>query len=162
HDSVILKYAKGFEIKKLHFTLSRLSNVYNSSLSVSILVRDVTDFYTNQEFKKEASAMKKSIRFKDEFLANMSHEIRTPLNGILGMLELLEKTTNVTDKQLEILSVIRSSSNTLLSIIDDILDMAKIEAGKMKMLLNPVNIESLIMETINLFKPKANEKSIAN
>ncbi|WP_160974017.1 ATP-binding protein [Thalassovita mangrovi] len=69
---------------------------------------------------------------KSAFLANMSHEIRTPMNGIVGMMELLEKTTELNDDQRRMISVIRDSSFFLMSIIDDILDASKIEAGKLE------------------------------
>ncbi|MFW5730625.1 MAG: PAS domain S-box protein, partial [Desulfonatronovibrionaceae bacterium] len=71
-------------------------------------------------------------RAKSEFLANMSHEIRTPMNGIIGMVELLNGTSP-TGEQKQYLDMIRSSSQALMGIINDILDLSKIEAGKMEL-----------------------------
>ena len=70
---------------------------------------------------------------KTAFLANMSHEIRTPMNGIVGMIELLLKTTQLNDEQKRMVDVIRDSSHFLMGIIDDILDASKIEAGKLEL-----------------------------
>ncbi len=69
---------------------------------------------------------------KSAFLANMSHEIRTPINGIVGMIELLQKTTELNDDQRRMIEVVRDSSYFLMRIIDDILDASKIEAGKLE------------------------------
>ncbi|NQY11085.1 MAG: response regulator [Flavobacteriales bacterium] len=108
----------------------------------------------------EKESIENSLRFKDEFLANMSHEIRTPMNGIIGMLDLLEKTTRPTPIQSKYLKTVRSSSEMLLSIINDILDLSKLEASKMKLMEQNINVVHLVKDVADLFKSKAVDKGI--
>jgi PAS domain S-box-containing protein len=98
-------------------------------------------------------------RSKSEFLANISHEIRTPMNAIIGFSELLSSTVK-DEKQLSQVNAIRSSGRNLLSLINDILDLAKIEAGKMRIQPEPVNFPVFISELENVFKHRAEEKGI--
>ncbi|HMJ25421.1 MAG TPA: ATP-binding protein, partial [Pyrinomonadaceae bacterium] len=94
--------------------------------------------------KRSEQALREANRLKSEFLANMSHELRTPLNGIIGFSEFLidEKPGKLNPKQNEYLKDVLNSANHLLQLINDVLDLAKVEAGKME--LNP--------ETFSLFK----------
>lgn len=93
------------------------------------------------------------------FLANMSHEIRTPLNGIMGFINQLHKTS-LDPKQKEFLDIINSSSNHLLGVINDILDLSKINSDKLEINLSAVWIRDEIDSTVQLFQAKAKEKSI--
>ncbi len=92
---------------------------------------------------------------KTQFLSNMSHEIRTPMNGFMGMLQLLE-TTALSQEQKELIQIASASSNSLLTLVNDILDYSKIEAGKMTLDVKPFNFRLLITESIDLFKIPAN------
>ncbi len=95
---------------------------------------------------------------KSRFLSNTSHEIRTPLNGISGFLHLL-KESNLTKEQTGYVEYIKTSSDILLSLINNVLDLSKIEAGKMDLEESMFNPEELI-KYINTFKFKAEEKNI--
>ncbi len=96
---------------------------------------------------------------KSLFLANMSHEIRTPMNAVLGFAELLSE--NITDPKLRrYVDSIMSGSKSLLSLINDILDLSKIEAGKMELHFEPVNIRKLIEELYRIFSFRASQKKI--
>jgi len=88
---------------------------------------------------------------KSQFLANMSHEIRTPMNGYMGMIQLMQ-STHLTAEQNEYLDIAKSSADSLLALIDDILDYSKIEAGKMELDKRRFKLEYLVSETLNLFK----------
>lgn len=96
---------------------------------------------------------------KSEFLANMSHEIRTPMNAILGFSELL-RTQIAASRERNYLDAIVSSGRTLLTLINDILDLSKIEAGKLELQYEPVNVALLVGEIQKLFSIKAAEKGL--
>jgi len=96
-------------------------------------------------------------RAKSEFLANMSHEIRTPLNGVLGMAQVLE-TTSLTSEQREHLHTIRESGDLLIAIIDDVLDLAKIEAGKTDLRRETSRLASVLEGSVALFAARAAER----
>ena len=99
-------------------------------------------------------------KIKSEFIANMSHEIRTPLNAIIGFSELLNKT-DVSSKQKNYLESITLGGNTLLSIINDILDISKIEAGKIEIQYEEVSLVSIINDIKTMFEQKIKEKDLS-
>ena len=102
----------------------------------------------------------RASQFKSEFLATMSHELRTPLNGVLGMNELLLKTP-LSDKQREFVEASNTSGRALLSLINDVLDISKIEAGKIELDLHGSDLESLTYDVITMFSHRAKEKGVA-
>ncbi len=106
--------------------------------------------------KEEAEQGK---RIKESFLANMSHEIRTPINGIIGLVNVLLQT-QLNDSQKHTIELLKISSNSLLGIINDVLDLSKIEAGKFKIIRTETNLEELGNAVINLLSIVAKEKAI--
>lgn len=112
-----------------------------------------------EELRKAKEIAEASTKSKSEFLASMSHEIRTPMNGIIGTASLL-KSTNLDETQLDYVSIIDFSANNLLAIINDILDISKIEAGQITLESIDFNLHNVINETIKLLTPKAIEKGI--
>ncbi len=106
--------------------------------------------------RKEAET---ATQVKSEFLASMSHELRTPLNGIVGFINLLDKT-EMNEQQHDYLSTIQKSSHSLLSIINDILDFSKIEAGKLHLDLMPMDIRECLEDTLTLLGPSAHDKGL--
>jgi signal transduction histidine kinase len=99
-------------------------------------------------------------RLKGEFLANMSHELRTPLNSILGFSDVLAGIESLTDKQRRWVGNIQNSGRVLLEMINDILDLAKIEAGKMEVRPSSFDLLGLIQAQIELFRKMAEDKNI--
>ncbi|WP_052090839.1 PAS domain S-box protein [Desulfosporosinus sp. HMP52] len=113
----------------------------------------------NEELEESKKAAETASILKGQFLANMSHEIRTPMNGIVGFVELLSRT-NLTNEQRGFLGQIKSASNALLLLINDILDYSKIEADKLELENILFDMHALVNDSINLFVPKANHKGI--
>lgn len=99
-------------------------------------------------------------RLKGEFLANMSHELRTPLNSILGFSDVLSGIETLTDKQRRWVGNIQNSGRVLLEMINDILDLAKIEAGKTEVRPTSFDLIALIYAQIELFRKMAEDKNI--
>ena len=97
---------------------------------------------------------------KSEFLANMSHEIRTPMNSILGFIDLL-LITKLNEKQKDYAQTVQFSGKLLLALINDILDLSKIESNKLQLDFTPFNISELLTELVKLFTPKAKEKEVS-
>ncbi len=116
--------------------------IWNRRLSREIALRKAVELELN-ESKQNAE---EAVRAKSEFLANMSHEIRTPMNGVLGMAELLENSP-LDEQQQQYLRTIQRSGNTLMVVINDILDYSKIEAGKMDLKNASFDLNDLIEET---------------
>jgi ABC-type amino acid transport substrate-binding protein/CheY-like chemotaxis protein len=142
------------------------------SLIVFLLILVIT-FYWNRKLAAEITrrqALEKELilakeeaeqanRAKSVFLANMSHEIRTPMNAILGFTELLyNELTN--PRQKAFVKTLRSAGNNLLMLINDILDLSRIEAGKLTITKKPTNIRELFQEISNIFSLKLNEKGL--
>lgn len=114
----------------------------------------------NHQLEIEKKLAEKSLKLKSEFLANMSHEIRTPMNGIIGMIDVLEKTTELTEEQKNYLKTITDSSKSLMIILNDILDLSKLEAGKMNLITEPLNIQQILNQVKGLFVASAEKKGI--
>ncbi|MEZ0395986.1 MAG: PAS domain S-box protein [Anaerolineales bacterium] len=113
-----------------------------------------------EELRAANVALAKAARLKDEFLASMSHELRTPLTGILGLTEALQRRVygDLTERQTDILHTIEESGRHLLNLINDILDLSKIEAGRMELELERVSVDELCQASLRLIKQMASAK----
>ena len=110
--------------------------------------------------KQAEQVLKEADRRKDEFLANMSHEIRTPMTSILGYADILLAHLKDPDN-VECVKTIKQSGNYLIEIINDILDLSKIESGELKVNNETVSLTTLLSEIYNLMIVRAKEKSLA-
>ncbi|MDZ8136154.1 MAG: PAS domain S-box protein [Nostoc sp. DedQUE04] len=117
----------------------------------------------NEQLTIANAELARATRLKDEFLANMSHELRTPLNSILGLSEVLQERTygNLTEQQHHTLTTIQTNGEHLLELINDILDLAKIESGKLNLQITPVSVEQLCRSTIPFIQQQAFKKQIS-
>jgi len=115
---------------------------------------------TEQELVIAKEHAEQSDRLKSAFLANMSHEIRTPMNGILGFSELLKAEGLRSDEMQEYISIIESSGARMLNIINDIIDISKIESGQMEIDIRESNINEQLEYIFAFFKPEAEAKGL--
>lgn len=114
------------------------------------------------ELRQSAEQLRQSSNYKSEFLANMSHELRTPLNSILILSEMLAENheNHLSDDELEYAKVIHDSGEDLLNLINDILDLSKVEAGKMDLWFREMDVYEIPQHIQNLFMPIANQKGL--
>ncbi|MCX6309065.1 MAG: hybrid sensor histidine kinase/response regulator, partial [Bacteroidia bacterium] len=113
-----------------------------------------------QELVRAKQQAEESDRLKSAFLANMSHEIRTPMNGLLGFAELLKKPKLSGKEQQKYISIIERSGARMLNIINDIIDISKIESGQMNVNLKMSNIVNQVEYIYHFFKPEAEKKGL--
>jgi two-component system sensor histidine kinase/response regulator len=113
----------------------------------------------NRRLARAVAAAEEASRMKSDFLANMSHEIRTPLNGVVGMVTLLSGTP-LTAEQREYVEMARGSSDTLIGVVTDILDVSKIEAGRLELDMQDFDLHDLIGATRDMLGQEAVGKGL--
>ena len=125
------------------------------------ILSDITEEYEKrQEMERELITAQKESQSKTDFLSQMSHEIRTPMNGILGMLSLLKTHLNQPAAAEEYLAKTENLSHFLLTLINDILDMSRIESGKVQLEEIPFSLEQLVDKLDSMFRSTAEAKGI--
>jgi signal transduction histidine kinase/CheY-like chemotaxis protein len=127
--------------------------IWNKTLVKKVKIR-TAELAEARNVAEEANAAK-SI-----FLANMSHEIRTPMNAVLGYAQILERKSDLNQESKVFVKNILNSGNHLLNLIDEILDLSKIEAGKMALNLSDFDLNDLVREMSNMFEFRCNAKSL--
>lgn len=131
--------------------LGRLAHGFNAMLAA---------IDESEKSKQAQQAAEAANRAKSAFLANMSHELRTPLNGILGYAQILQRDKALTPKQREGVDIIQRSGDYLLTLINDILDLSKVEAGHIELNPTAFDFNEFIRGIIELFQMRAQQKGI--
>ena len=153
-------YTRAGKVKEVE--LSTVSLESNNEVTVMGIMRDVTQRkMAERELLKAKEKAEESDRLKSAFLANMSHEIRTPMNGIIGFTKLLKDKDFPKNKQQEFLSIIDSRSQHLLQLINDIVDISKIEAGQLHIQKNSFYLNNLFDELFEIYQGELENKSKA-
>ena len=157
---------RNFETQMWHkdgYPVSILVNariVSGAEIATEGIARDVTEIQQMQDDLRQAKdAAEAALEAKTQFLANMSHELRTPMNGIIGMIDLLDQTVD-TDEQLDYVDTLRKSSDALLTILNDILDLSKIQAGKLQVHESAIELRAAMERIRSLFIYRAEQKHL--
>jgi hypothetical protein len=153
--------ARNKKIVPIIFSSSPLRDTLGVMMGTVFIARDITmQKHIQDELIKSKDKAEESDRLKSAFLANMSHEIRTPMNGILGFADLL-KTPNLSgEKQQAYIKIIEKSGSRMLNIINDIIDISKIEAGLVGTSIGDSNINEQLEYIYTFFKPEADAKGL--
>jgi PAS domain S-box-containing protein len=142
-----------------------MTPIKNSDGSVKALLLNAIDTTERKRTEAALAAAKEAAetanRAKSQFLANMSHELRTPLNAILGFSEIMAQDANLSADQQENLAIINRSGDHLLSLINDVLDMAKIEAGRTVLQEHTFDLHQLLADLRDMFRLRATAKGLA-
>jgi len=144
-------------------TLSPVKDTRTGVISaITVISTEITDRKKAEEMRIENMRLEYATKTKSEFLANMSHELRTPLNAVIGFSQLLEDeySGHLNEKQKHYVNNVLEGGNFLLELINDILDISKIEAGKMELVIENLHITPVINETLRLVKEKASSHNV--
>ncbi len=157
--AIILASLNGYsdeDVEFLRTCIGEIASAINNAMTYRLIQIQAKQL---EEMNKE---LMRANKLKDEFLANVSHEFRTPLNSIIGFANLLAKNKegNLTKKQLNYIEKILKNAKHLLNLINDLLDLSKIEAGRIEINIRSVDIVKLVKETAESIKPQAEAKSL--
>lgn len=143
--------------KWLHITVDPIFDESGNIIRAVHVVKDITEEKKSEEVRIQKERVEYANKAKSEFLATMSHELRTPLNSIIGFTELMKERVvgELNEKQSHYMDNVLTSSKFLLDLINDILDLSKVEAGKIELVKEKMSVSGTINETIILIKEKA-------
>lgn len=144
----------------------------NNQAFILGIARDISDLVNTQknleskveertkEYKEQKLIAEKAAKIKEEFLANMSHELRTPLNSIIGLTNILADEGQFNEEHDEFIKTIQKASSSLLRTVNDILDIAKLEAGKIELENEVFSLNKTLHDIIDQIKPIASQKGL--
>jgi len=148
----------------LHWESAAISPIRNPTHEITHFVAIYEDISRRKQLDAELHQAKDAAdaanRAKSAFLANMSHEIRTPMNAILGYSQLLQRDANLTASAAESLHIINRSGEHLLNLINDVLEMSKIEAGRMSLATAAFNLSALLADLSSMFRLRTEAKGL--
>ena len=161
-------YLPGGEIRWVHMESTSVFDKTGEVAGLRGIVQDVTERKQvelemvkareeAEEARREADSANKA---KSRFLSHMSHELRTPMNAILGFTQLLELDKSLDESQAEAVAEIHHASDHLLDLINDVLDLSRIESGKMVLSIKPVRVQSVIDESLSLVESLAEKHAV--
>lgn len=151
------------ELLTFEWSLSPEFDLYGNCISALGIGRDITHRKkVEQELLLAKDRAEAADRLKSAFLANMSHEIRTPLNAIVGFSNLLSQTDPETGDRDEYISLINKSADTLMGLINDIIDIAKIESGHLVVSKKPVDANQIVLSVYNNYQKRVDLQSKGN
>lgn len=138
----------------ISLTVSPIYDERGEIIGASKLIRDIT------ERRKTEQALEEANRRRDEFLTNMSHELRTPMNVVVGLTDILGRTEPLTDKQKHFINTLKASADTLLDLINDLLDFSKLEQGAVHLEIINFNLLEMMAQIVSLMNVRAREKKL--
>ncbi|HLF91305.1 MAG TPA: PAS domain S-box protein, partial [Anaerolineales bacterium] len=161
HQLEALRFAKSGKKIDVSATFSPIMDSQGNVTAISAIMRDITEQKkVERELENAKEAAESANRAKSAFLANMSHELRTPLNAILGFTQLMARDQSLAVDQQENLQIISRSGEHLLALINDILELSKIEAGRTTLREATFDLHRLLSDLEDMFHLRASDKGL--